>query len=126
MYRLTARLLLILLLLCIMAPAALATTTPLPHACCLRMKQDCTSTTHNLEFRAPPTCCNRDCCRPFTISQWGENPESNAAAIIPATTTLLAARSFIHRTDARSTAHSGRAPPEFPFSRAYSIRTPAP
>jgi hypothetical protein len=118
MHRLTARLLLTLLLVSILAPAALATTAPLPHACCLRMKQDCTSTTHNLEFQAAPTCCNRDCCRPLTISQWGENPQSNAAAIIPATTTLLTARSFIHRTDARSTAHSGRAPPKFSSSIA--------
>jgi hypothetical protein len=77
------------------------------------MKRDCTAAPHGLEFQAAPTCCNRDCCRPLTISQWGENPQSSAATVIPAATTLLSARSFIHHNDAGSTANSGRAPPKF-------------
>jgi hypothetical protein len=113
MHRLTARLLLVLLLVSIMAPAALAATAPTPHACCLRMKRDCITTTHGLEFQAPPTCCNRDCCRPLTISQWGENPQSNAAAIIPASSILSFTLCSVHHTDERNTSHSGRAPPKF-------------
>jgi hypothetical protein len=118
MHCLTARLLLVLLLVSIIAPAAMAITGPTPHACCLRMKHDCTTTPHALEFQAAPTCCNRDCCHPLTISQWGENPQSNAVAITPATTTLLLARSAIHHNEAGSNAHSGRAPPQFTVSIA--------
>jgi hypothetical protein len=118
MHRVTARLLLVLLLVSIIAPAALAITAPTPHACCLRMKHDCTTTTHALEFQAAPACCNRDCYRPLTISQWGENPQCNAAAITPAKTTLLFARSAIGHNETGSTAHSGRAPPQFSFSIA--------
>jgi hypothetical protein len=113
MHRLTARLLLILLLVSIIAPTALAITAPTPHACCLRMKHDCTATSSSRQFQAPPTCCNRDCCRPLTISQWGENPRSNAAAIIPASSILSSTRRSILRADECNESHSGRAPPKF-------------
>jgi hypothetical protein len=118
MHRLTARLLLILLLVSIMAPAALAITAPIPHACCLRMIHDCTTTKHGFQFEATPTCCNRDCFRSLTVSQWAEDSLRSTAHFTPATTTLLSALPALHRTDAGSTAHSGRAPPKFSFSTA--------
>jgi hypothetical protein len=118
MHRLTARVLLILLLVSIMAPAALATTAPLPHACCLRMKHDCTAAAHTLEFQAAPTCCNRDCCRSLTVSEWAEDSRRSTPHFAPATTTLLSALPAIHRTDAGNASHSGRAPPKFSFSIA--------
>src|SRR5271167_3928333 len=112
MYRLTARFLLVLLLVSIFSPSALAITAPAPHACCLRMKHDCTETSHGLQFQSPPTCCNRDCCRPLLSSHWIGNPQPRIAYITPVSSTLSSVLRSAHHSDAGSTSHSGRAPPQ--------------
>jgi hypothetical protein len=71
MHRLIARLLLILLLAGIFAPVALAITAPAPHTCCMR-KPVHEQGSHDSEFQGPPACCNHDCCRPLTVSQWAD------------------------------------------------------
>jgi hypothetical protein len=71
MHRLTARLLLILLLAGIFTPVALALTAPMPHACCMRKPMH-EPGSQDSEFHAPPGCCNHDCCRPLTVSQWAD------------------------------------------------------
>jgi hypothetical protein len=107
--------LLVLLLVSVFAPAALAIGVPAPHACCLRMKHDCTDVAHghDPQFQAPPTCCNRDCSRPLTISQWGENPHPGSVFITPPSSTLAPASRSLRRSDDRSIPHAGRAPPQF-------------
>lgn len=67
----TARILLTLLPVGVLAPVALAITGDPPHACCLRKRMRDRGP-HQAEFNAPPGCCNRDCCRPLTISHWAE------------------------------------------------------
>jgi len=111
MHRLTARVLLTLLLVGVFAPLALAISAPAPHACCMRkpMSGDAAPSS---QFSATPDCCNHDCCRVLTISQWAR---------------LVAARSHRSLTGAElspqlTTAsggcgagilHSGRSPPQF-------------
>src|SRR5262249_60983398 len=55
---LTARLLLVTLLVALFAPVALAVTTPLAHRCCLRKPMHGSVPT---EFRAT-SCAQHDCC----------------------------------------------------------------
>jgi hypothetical protein len=112
MRRLTARFVLILLLVGVFAPVALAISTPTPHACCLRKPMHDRSS-HNSEFNAPPGCCQRDCCRPLTVSQWASLSPSAGAQRMPASTTLQShQRPTLVAVDANN-AHSGRAPPQF-------------
>ncbi len=115
MHRLTARLFLVLLLVSVFAPSALAVAAPAPHACCLRMKHDCTETSHGPQFQALPTCCNRDCCRPLLSSQWVGNPQPRIVYVTPVSSPLSSSLLSVHHSDARSTSHSGRAPPQFSF-----------
>src|SRR5580704_10021421 len=112
MYRLTARFLLVLLLVSVFAPVALAITVPAPHACCLRMKHDCTATSGSLQFQAPRTCCNRDCCHPLLSSQWVGNPQSRIAYASSESSTLSSVLRSIHDIDPRIACYSGRAPPQ--------------
>jgi hypothetical protein len=81
MHRLTARILLSLLLVSAFAPVALAFSAPLPqHACCVRKAHHChESATPESGQRSigAQDCCNHDCCRAVTTSQWA-HPQSQA------------------------------------------------
>lgn len=125
MHRLTARLLLVLLLVSIFTPVALAITEPdacctgkmHEHTCCARKMHE-QAATHALQFQASPVRCNHDCCRPVTVSQWAENPQPLSTYVTPISSTLSSTLRSVHRSDDRSTSHSGRAPPQFSFSVA--------
>jgi len=110
MHRLTARLLLVLLLAGVFVPVALAIATPAPHACCLRKPMQ---SSHDSEFQAPPGCCSHDCCRPLTVSQWADlGPGATTCGSLPATRL----RSDTRHPDVLSTTHrapSVRGPPQF-------------
>jgi hypothetical protein len=112
MHRLTARFVLTLLLVGVFAPVALAISAPAPHACCLRKPMHDRSS-HNSEFKAPPGCCQRDCCRPLTVSQWAQLSPSASAQLTPASATLQSESRLIHLAIDVNSAHSGRAPPRF-------------
>jgi len=110
MRRLTARLLLIVLLVGVFVPVALAISAPPPHACCKRKPLD-NSASHDCEFQAAPTCCQHDCYRPLTVSHWVHlGPRSSAHVIDPSATLLLELRP-VHRTVNLDASHSVRAPP---------------
>jgi hypothetical protein len=112
MHRRTARFVLILLLVGVFAPVALAISAPAPHACCLRKPMHDRSS-HNSEFKAPPGCCQHDCCRPLPVSQWAHLTPPASAQPTPASTTKQSGqRPTPFAVDANST-HSGRAPPKF-------------
>ncbi len=112
MQRWTARLLLILLLVGVLAPVGLAATAPEPHACCKRHPMH-DAAQHGMEFHAPPSCCNHDCCRSVTVSQWAQAKPAAHASFQPSTTTRRSAVQPVHLTSAVDSAHSGRAPPQF-------------
>jgi len=112
MHRLTARLLLILLLAGVFTPLALAITAPMPHACCMRKPMH-DAGSHDSQFQAPPSCCDHDCCRPLTVSQWADVQPGDATCRSLPTTRLQCdapradVLSFIYQ------APSVRGPPQF-------------
>ena len=70
MYRLTAKLLLVLLLAGTFAPVALSISAPLPHACCLRKPMhDLGSGSREIQAVAGQ---NRNCCPPVTTAHWAD------------------------------------------------------
>src|ERR1700674_1497222 len=91
MHRLTARFVLMLLLMGVLVPVALAISATPPHACCLRKPMHNRSS-HNSEFQAPPGCCQHDCCRPLTVSHWSHLSPSASAQVTPASATLQSDR----------------------------------
>ncbi|HXM21139.1 MAG TPA: hypothetical protein VN948_07740 [Terriglobales bacterium] len=112
MHRLTARLLLVLLLVGVFAPVALAISATPPHACCMRKPMH-DRASHNAEFQAPPGCCQHDCCRPLPVPQWAHLSRSASAQVTPASATLLSDRRPLRFATTVNHAHSGRAPPQF-------------
>src|ERR1700690_2847107 len=70
MYRLTARLLLVLLLAGTFVPVAMAVSAPVPHACCMRKPmRDHGSGSHEIQAVSGP---NGNCCPPVTTAHWAE------------------------------------------------------
>jgi hypothetical protein len=109
MHRLTARLLLILMLSGTIAPAALAISAPSPHACCKRKPL------HNhggpsSEFRASD-CGNHDCCRPLTVSQRAQPRPPISGCVSQPSATLLQQMNPSCRIIDFSDSRSARAPP---------------
>jgi hypothetical protein len=81
MYRLTARLLLVLLLAGMFVPVALAISAPLPHACCLRKPMhDHGSGSREIQAVAGQ---NRNCCPPVTTAHWADLGSGTNSSIHP-------------------------------------------
>ena len=112
MHRLTARLLLVLLLLGILVPVALAISAAPPHACCLRKPMH-GRPSHDAEFQVPPGCCQHDCCRPLTVSRAAHLTSKTCAQATLASTILQSERQPSRLATSVNRAHSGRAPPQF-------------
>ena len=115
MHRAIARLLLVLLLVGIFVPVALAISAAPAHACCLRKPMHGRSS-HDAEFQAPAGCCQHDCCRPLTVSQWAHVTPAVCSQVTPASATLESERQATPFTVPVNHAHSGRAPPQFSIS----------
>jgi hypothetical protein len=111
MHHWTARFLLVLSLVGIFAPAALAMATPDPHACCVRKTMHCQAS-HQAQFQAPG-CCGHDCCRSLTVSQFAEHSSAMFHATSQVTTSLILDVRTLPPTDKLDASHSGRAPPVF-------------
>ena len=112
MHRLTARLLLVLLLVGVFAPVALAISATPVHACCLRKAMH-GRFSHNAEFRSLPGCCQHDYCRPLTVSQGVHLSRLACIEITPTLASLQSELRLAHFTINLNDAHSGRAPPQF-------------
>ena len=70
MYRLTARLLLVLLLAGTFVPVALAISAPVPHACCMRKPvHDHGSGSREIQAVDGQ---HHNCCPPVTTAHWAE------------------------------------------------------
>lgn len=70
MYRLTARLLLVLLLASTFVPVAMAMSGPVPHACCVRKPMhDHGSGSREIREAGGRT---GNCCPPVTTAHWAE------------------------------------------------------
>src|SRR5258708_39730585 len=90
MQRLTAKFLLLFALVGTLVPLALAATAPPPHACCVRKTaHQCHNSLIEADQRAVRGigCCNHDCCRAVTTSQWAHprgRPTATIAESVPA------------------------------------------
>ena len=108
MHRLTARLLLIGMLVGILAPVSMAFSEESPHACCLR-KQPHHHRSGELSFDSRHN--GQDCCRPLAVKQWGQTrpPVAPGTAALP-TDVISQASSPDHRFEIVAS-QSVRAPP---------------
>jgi hypothetical protein len=111
MHRLTARLLLVLLLMGVFVPVALAISATPAHACCMRKPMH-GRPSHDAEFQGPPGCCQHDCCL-LTVSRAAHLTSTTCFQAMLASTILQAERQPIHFASSLNHAHSGRAPPQF-------------
>jgi hypothetical protein len=111
MHRLTARLLLVLVLVSILAPVALAVSAPPPHACCLRKPMH-DHGSHGLEFQAV-MCGHGNCCPPVTTAQWAELEGRASHSIRPLLAHLPAAAHPVLRSRLAFALYPVRAPPQF-------------
>jgi hypothetical protein len=112
MHRLTARLLLVLLLVGVFVPVALAISATPAHACCMRKPMH-GRPSHDAEFQGPPGCCQHDCCRPLTVSRAAHLTSTTCAQATPASAILQSERQPSRLATSVNRAHSGRAPPQF-------------
>ena len=69
MYRLTARLLLVLLLAGTFVPLALAISAPAPHACCMRKGMHDHGSSREMQAVGGQY---HNCCPPVTTAHWAE------------------------------------------------------
>jgi hypothetical protein len=114
MHRLTARLLLILMLSGTLAPAVLALAAESPHACCKR------NPFHNhggrsSEFKASD-CGNHDCCRPLTVSQRAQPRPFISGCVSQPSAILLQQLNPSYRVIDLNDFRSARAPPTLPIA----------
>jgi hypothetical protein len=81
MYRLTARLLLALLLASTLVPVALAISAPSPHACCMRkpMHQHSSGTSDIQAVDGQ----RHNCCPPVTAAHWAELRSGIGSSVHP-------------------------------------------
>lgn len=111
MHRLTARLLLLLLLASVFAPAALAISTPDPHACCRRAHHPFSGQSELLSL---PECCRRgDCSLPLTVFLWGGVPSQATFFVAPFRITIQSKDDPIRRIKPPNSTHPVRGPPTF-------------
>lgn len=85
MHRLTARALLVLLLMGTFVPMTMAVSGDAPqHACCMR--KGAGQSSHELRQRV---CINHECCRPFTLPQPARLQHKDAPGALPSSAILI-------------------------------------
>jgi hypothetical protein len=115
MHRLTARLLLLFVLLGSLAPLALAVTAPPPHACCLRKGvhhcHDSLASESGQPLIQGASCCHGDCTRALTTAEWAHPQPKLAAFFLEANNVRRAASRPHSPATASLEFQSTRAPP---------------
>jgi hypothetical protein len=109
MHRLTARLLLVLLLAGIFVPVAMAVTAPLPHACCMRKPMQ----NHGSSSRALQAVGSehRSCCPPVTTAHWAELESGIDSNIHPPLAYLAPVSHTVLHSHYRNSLQPVRGPP---------------
>lgn len=109
MHRLTARLLLVLVLAGTCLPVAMAISAPLPHACCLRKPM------HNHGSRSRDLQAvgseNHNCCPPVTTAHWAELESGMDSNIHPALAYLGPVSHAVLHSDYSNSLQPVRGPP---------------
>lgn len=109
MHRMTARLLLVLLLVGIIAPLALAISAPPPHACCVRKPMH-NHGSRSLEGQAAGGE-NHNCCPPVTTAHWAKLGSEISSHFRPALAYLPPASQPIFRSNSENALRPVRGPP---------------
>ena len=115
MQRLIARFLLLGALAGNLAPLALATAAPPPHACCIRKAahhchDSVVSESSQLVIREVSPC-NHDCCRAVTTAQWAHAQPPATASFAQIVEAYLGPSSSLSPNSEISLFQSTRAPP---------------
>ena len=109
MHRLTARLLLVLLLAGIFVPVAMAISAPVPHACCMRKPmQEHGSGNRQLQAVGSQ---NHNCCPPVTTAHWAELGSGIDSNVRPALAYLAPASHPVLHSDYNTSLQPVRGPP---------------
>jgi hypothetical protein len=108
MRRLTARLLLIVLLAGSYAPLAVAFSATPPHACCLR-KNSSSGNSRELSFDSWRH--DQDCCRLLAVNQWAQPRPTVIPSRIEHEQTVIRVSGAHPRTFEQQSSHAVRAPP---------------
>ncbi|PYV98304.1 MAG: hypothetical protein DMG89_11535 [Acidobacteria bacterium] len=109
MQRLTARLLLVLLLAGTFTPAALAVSMPTPHACCAR-KTAHQHSSQGLVFQSV-SCEDHRCCAPVTKGEWAESVIPDRSLVQFAHADRVFFLPLAWASYGREESHAVRAPP---------------
>jgi len=117
MRRHTARSLLLVMLMGILAPSALAVLAAPAHACCLRKKSHCHSSrpTEELTFHAA-NCGQHDCCRALAATHSAKLQPSHSTKITPHCQTIHTNLNSAYSHAYFITSRSVRAPPSSAIS----------
>ncbi len=109
MHRLTARLLLVLLLAGIFVPVGMAVTAPLPHACCMRKPMR----NHGSSSRDLQAVNSQDhsCCTPATTAHWAELESGIDSYIHPHLAYLAPVSHAVLHSDYSNSLQPVRGPP---------------
>ena len=116
MYRLTARLLLLLSLLSVCAPAVVAVPVTPQHNCCTR--KCCRGKAPHIHESSGPSlqarsCCPQNCLCSQTIPQWADVASPVGEWSIHLSSILQSRQQPLLRAKDRHAAHSVRGPPSF-------------
>jgi len=112
MHRLTARLLLTLMLVGVFAPVALAISAPAPHACCMRKPMH----DHSLpgsEFHSSAGHCEHDCCRAVPGFRSAQLNPANVSLTAPVSSRLRRPADSPRQASRTRSSRSVRGPPRF-------------
>jgi hypothetical protein len=117
MRRHAARSLLLVMLMGILAPSALAVLAAPPHACCLRKKSHCHSSrpAGELTFHAA-NCGQHDCCRALPATRYAKLQPSLSTKITHHCQTIHTNLNFAYSHAYFNTSRSVRAPPSSSIS----------
>ena len=116
MRRLTASVLLLILLTGISAPLALALSAVPPHACCVRKGPHC-HTMRGDDSQGPalyaPSCPSHSCCRALSATHYAQPNSSAHKNSVPQSQPLFALFNSIYRPTNLTAVHTVRGPPAF-------------
>src|SRR5580698_4933969 len=119
MQRLTARFLLLFALIGTFVPLALTATAAPLHSCCPRKSahqchQPANAAADESDQRTihGPGCCNHDCCRAVTTSQWAHPQLSSASVFTPYVEAYFAVSHSRTPASELFASQSTRAPPQ--------------
>jgi len=110
MQRWIARTLLVLLLVGVLAPAALAMGAPSPHACCMRKPSQPSPQQAGIGARE---CTHHECCRSLAVSHWAQTEPARSISSAQPSADVLLPTDHRHRPVEPRDSQLDRGPPSY-------------